>query len=170
MESPEFAHLYTLAALAMTFVGFSVIVMVLRQSLGHKLTRFDILLAHVYMEFGLMISAGSLVPPLLMRWELSPSMVWRVSSVVAALPLIIFAVTYPRRRRAASGEPSPFYALFNSFVVLLIGLCFLMNAFVLQDHLAAAFITVMTAFLIFSTCTFLQALNVILKHRPQTIE
>jgi hypothetical protein len=29
-------------------------------------------------------------------------MVWRVSSVVAALPLIIFAVTYPTRRRCGT--------------------------------------------------------------------
>jgi hypothetical protein len=40
MESPEFPHLYTLAALAMTFVGFSVIVMVLRQSFRSQINTF----------------------------------------------------------------------------------------------------------------------------------
>ena len=80
----------------MTFIGFAAIVLSLRQTLGHKLSRFDVLLARVYMEeFGLMISAGALLPLLLMIWDFSPSMVWRVSSGLAALPAPCICLDLP---------------------------------------------------------------------------
>jgi hypothetical protein len=39
MELPNTVYLYTLAMLAMTFVGFTAIVMVVRQSLGSSAYR-----------------------------------------------------------------------------------------------------------------------------------
>jgi hypothetical protein len=45
MEVIGVAYLYTLATLSMTFVGFTAIVLFLRQALGHHLSRFDALLA-----------------------------------------------------------------------------------------------------------------------------
>jgi len=47
MELPGAIYLYTLATLAMTFIGFSAIVMIVRQTLGHKLSRLDVLIARV---------------------------------------------------------------------------------------------------------------------------
>jgi hypothetical protein len=51
-------------------IGFSAIVMLLRQSLGRKLRPFDALFAHVYMEFGLIVSVGAMLPPLFALWNL----------------------------------------------------------------------------------------------------
>jgi len=68
MDISGSAYLYTVAVLGMTFIGFSAIVMMLRQTLGLTLRPFDILVAHIYMEFGLIISVGALLPPLLAAW------------------------------------------------------------------------------------------------------
>jgi len=47
MEWSGTSYLYTLAILGMTFIGFSAIVMLLRQTLGGPLRAFDALFARV---------------------------------------------------------------------------------------------------------------------------
>ena len=162
MESP-ISYLYTMAILGMTFIGFSAIVMLLRQTLGSHLRAFDALFARVYMEFGLIVSVGAMLPPLLMFWELPPAAVWRVSSSLVGIPLLVFAVTYPARRRAASGEPTPRYVRVNLAIVLLISLTLLIAATgALRERSGRIFLTALTVFLAFAVGTWLRALNLIL--------
>jgi hypothetical protein len=78
MELSGTAYLYNLSLLATTFIGFSVIVLTLCQALGHKPSNFDALLAHLYMEYGLVIAVSSLLPVLLTAWELPAFMAWRL--------------------------------------------------------------------------------------------
>jgi len=166
MELPGTAYLYNLSVLATTFIGFSVIVLTLRQALGHKLSNFDVLLAHLYMEFGLVIAASSLLPLLLMNWELPALMAWRLSSAIAALPLFVHVLTYPRRRRLAAVEAIPSYVWINLTVISLICISLILNAAGLFGLRAGAvFLTAMTAFLIYAIVAFLHGLNVLL-HRP----
>jgi hypothetical protein len=163
MELPGTAYLYNLSMLAMTFTGFSVIVMILRQALGHKVVRYDLLLAHVFMEFGLIIAAVSLLPPLFAIWGLPATTAWRLSSAMAALPLFVYCFTYPMRRRFASGESTPFYVWISLFIVFLIGLCLVMIAAGLfHVEAGAAFLTAMTAFLIYAAGSFLHGLTILL--------
>jgi hypothetical protein len=160
MELPGTSFLYTMAILGMTFIGFSAIVMLLRQTLGRKLRAFDVLFAHVYMEFGLIVVMGSMVPPLLMFWGLTPTVVWRVSSGVVGIPLLAFGLTYPARRRAASGEPTPLYVRLNVSIVLMISLALLATAGgALHERSDAVFLTALTAFLIFAVGTWLRVLS-----------
>jgi len=162
MELPGTSYLYTVAVLAMTFIGFSAIVMQLRQTSDRKLRTFDVLFAHVYMEFGLIITVGSMLPPLLAFWELAPAIAWRVSSGLVGVPVVLFGLTYPRRRRAASHEPTPSYVRLNVSCVLLIGLTLLLNASgVLGKRSDAVFLTASTVFLAFAVGTWLQTLNLI---------
>jgi hypothetical protein len=168
MELPGTSYLYTVAILGMTFIGFSVIVMLLRQTLGRKLRAFDALFAHVYMEFGLIISMGAMLPPLLMFWELPPAIVWRASSGLVGIPLLVFAVTYPARRRAASGEPTPLYVRVNVSFVFIVSLAFLITAAgVLNERSGAMFLSALTLFLIFAVGTWLRALSLILVPRSR---
>jgi hypothetical protein len=164
MELPGTAYLYNLSMLAMTFTGFSVIVMILRQALGHKVVRYDLLLAHVFMEFGLIIVAVSLLPPLFAIWGLPATTAWRLSSAMAALPLFVYIFTYPMRRRFASGESTPpFYVWISLSIVFLIGLCLAMNATGLfHIEAGAAFLTAMTAFLVYAAGSFLHGLTILL--------
>jgi hypothetical protein len=163
MELPGSVYLYTVAILGMTFIGFSAIVMLLRQTLGRRLRPFDVLFVHVYMEFGLIISMGAMLPPLLMFWDLSPVTVWRLSGALVGVPLLLFALSYPSRRRAASGEPKPIYVRVNVSCVFLISLVLLLTATgVLHERSGAVFLTALTAFMIFAVGTWLRALNLIL--------
>jgi len=163
MEFPGASFLYTMAILGMTFIGFSAIVMLLRQTLGRRLRAFDALFAHVYMEFGLIISVGAMLPPLLAFWELTPTMIWQVSSGLVGIPLLVFALTYPARRRAAAGEPTPMYVRVNVSIVFLISLTFLVAATgVLHERVGAVFLSALTVFLLFAVGTWLRALNLIL--------
>ncbi|THD79193.1 MAG: hypothetical protein E7812_08915 [Phenylobacterium sp.] len=162
MELPEVSYLYTVALIGMTFIGFSVIVMLLRQTVGRKLRTFDALFAHVYMEFGLIVTVAALLPPLLVFWGLPPALVWRASAGLVAIPIILFGLTYPSRRRKAAGEPTPLYVWVNVALVLLMGLIFLATSTGLWPMRSAAlFLSALTAFLVFSVGTWLRALSLV---------
>ena len=75
MDLPASAYLYTLAVMAMTFVGFTAIVMILRQSLGAPLSRFDTLVARFFMVWGFVIAFFAMLPPLLASFALSQPLV-----------------------------------------------------------------------------------------------
>jgi hypothetical protein len=166
MELLEASYLDTVAILGTTFIGFSAIVMLLRQTLGRKLRPFDVLFAHVYMEFGLLISAGALLPPLLAFWHLAPTTVWRLSGALIGVPLLAMAVTYPARRRRATGDPTPFYVRLNVSLLAVFGIVLLTaSAGMLRDQTAAALVSVLTASLIFSVGTWLRALSLVPRAR-----
>jgi len=163
MESPATSYLYTMAILGMSFMGFAAVVMLLRQTLGSDLRAFDALFARVYMEFGLIATIGSMLPPLLMFWELPPAAVWRVSSGLLGISLLAFTVTYPTRRRTASGEPTPLYVRVNLSILFLISLTLLLEASgVLHERSGRIFLTALTVFLTFAVGTWLRALKLIL--------
>jgi hypothetical protein len=163
MESSGTSYLYTLAILGMTFIGFSAIVMLLRQTLGGPLRAFDALFARVYMEFGVAVSIGAMLPPLLMSWDLPSAAVWRLSSGLVGLLLLRTAVTYPARRRAATGERTPGYVRVNVGIIYLISVTLLIDAIgVLQKRAGPTFLAALTAFLIFALVAWLRALTLIL--------
>jgi hypothetical protein len=163
MESPETSYLYTMAILGMTFMGFAAIVMLLRQTLGGHVRAFDILFARVYMEFAVIVIMGAMLPPLLMLWELPTGAVWRLSSGLVGLPLLGIALSYPARRRATTGEPTPRYVRVNVTIILLISLTLLMAATgMLHERSGPAFLFALTAFLTFVLVAWLRALSIIL--------
>jgi hypothetical protein len=163
MESTGTSYLYTLAVLGMTFMGFAAIVMVLRQTLGGHVRAFDVLFARVYMEFAGIVVAGSMLPPLLMFWELPIGAVWRLSSGLVGVPLLGIALSYPARRQATTGDPTPRYVRMNVTIILLISLTLLIAATgVLHERSGPAFLVALTAFLTFALVAWLQALSIIL--------
>jgi hypothetical protein len=168
MELPGTAYLFTMALLAMTFIGFSAIVMLLRQTLHGKLSRLDLMIAQSYMEFGLMISLGAMLPPLLASWELSPPIIWRVSSGLLAACVLVFAFTYPERRRRASHEPTPLYVKINLSIVYFIGFTFLIIASgALHELSGAVFLTDITIFLAFAVNAWLRVLHLFLAQKSR---
>lgn len=162
MEVTGAAYLYTIAVIGVTFIGFSAIVLMLRQTSGQSLQRFDILIAHVYMEFGLIVSVGSLLPPLFSFWGLGPHMVWRVSSALVGVSLLLFSLTYPRRRRTAIREPLPWYTRMNIVFIVFIDVVFLVNASgIVQEQMPAVYLSAITAFMTFAVASWLRALSII---------
>jgi hypothetical protein len=85
MESQGFGYLYTLATLAMTFVGFCAIVLVLRQGRSDKL---HIGHRHGYIGVALGATAAAMLPPLLAVCGLSAVSIWQWSSVIISIGLV----------------------------------------------------------------------------------
>jgi hypothetical protein len=107
VELPGSAYLYTLATLSMTFVGFCAVVIALRQTAGKELSGWHVVLTRLYIESGLWAAAFCMLPSLLALCGLSPPTVWRASSVIIALVMIVYGATYPERRRLKVKEPLP---------------------------------------------------------------
>jgi len=116
MELPGASYLYTMASLALAFVAFSTIVVVLRQMLGAEMSAFQILLVRLFIESGMAVTAFALLPPLLWFFNFTEAMIWRVSSVAAAIYLIIYLVMYVRRRRRLLRAPLPIRIYVNYFI------------------------------------------------------
>src|SRR5271166_5726160 len=104
MDLPGSAYLYTVAAVSVTFVGFSALVMLFRQTVGTGITNYDSFFTITFMQTGFMVTAGALLPPLLALYELPPEVVWRWSSAISAIPIFLFVFTFPSRRGQATSR------------------------------------------------------------------
>ena len=98
------SFLLSLATLAISFVGFSSLVLTFRQCGGGKLSRFDAFLMRTFIQLGFLVAASALIPPLLSLSSISALQIWQFSSLASAVPAALFAVTYPYRRQIASNS------------------------------------------------------------------
>ena len=128
MELPGANYLYALATISVTFVGFSALLLVFRQTIGGTMTSYDSYFTLAFMQAGFIVAAGGLLPQMLAFFEMSHASVWRVSSVIMAIPISLFVATTPGRRRAATDEPIPFYVGLLLVLQFLAGVCLLLNA------------------------------------------
>ncbi len=100
-------YLYTLATLSTTLVGFTAVVVMFRQVLGGRMTRFDSFLMRTFLLLGVMVTAAAMLPPLLSLWRLDEQSVWRIASIAFAISILLFVVILPSRRRVAAGGSMP---------------------------------------------------------------
>ena len=107
MDLAGSGYLYALATLSMTFAGFSAIVIVLRQTIGRRLSPFHLLVTRLYIESGFWAAAFGMLPPLLALCDVPADAVWRISSGAIAAVLIVYGATYRMRRRAIVQESLP---------------------------------------------------------------
>jgi len=98
MELPGTSYLLNLAVISITFVAFSTIVVVFRESQGAGLMEYEIVLLRMYLVSGLEATVFSLLPPLLGLFDITPPWVWRVSSMTFALVLIWRGIYFMRRQ------------------------------------------------------------------------
>ena len=113
-------YLYALGAISTTFVGFSATIMIFRQPVGRGLTPLDSWITLVFVQLGFLVTAGSLSAPLLVLCDVAPTMVWRLCSGGVGLLVAAFAASYPLRRRAVSGMPTPVFVWID---LLLLAIC-----------------------------------------------
>lgn len=107
MTSSESDFLFTLAALSLSFAGFSAVVVTLRSALGGEISDRHLRLVRLYIEGGLLVTALSLVPALLNLIHVPGSVIWPVSSAVAASILTVLLLSQFLRRRAIEGGRFP---------------------------------------------------------------
>ena len=92
------AYLLNLSLLAITFSAVSVLVMLVRQSMGGKLSNFDIHLVSSYVARGFVIAVAAVIPPLLADFDLHPQVFWAIASLLACFLLIAGVFRVQRER------------------------------------------------------------------------
>ena len=87
MELAGCSYLYTLATISITFAGFAdMLVTVFRQTIGGRLTDYDIFFVrNVFVRY-FIIAGCALLPPLLALAEISPSFIWRIIQFNCGVP------------------------------------------------------------------------------------
>lgn len=166
MELAGSGYLYTLATVAITFVGFSALLIVFRQSLGGGATRYDAYFTMSFIQPNFIVAGGALLPPLLGLCGLDAEVVWRLASALTAFVIVLFVATVPARRRAAVDEPIPLY------IWVLLGLQFL-GALILIANAAGQplapgpgpYAVAITGLLFTTAIAYLRALGISI-HKP----
>lgn len=130
MELPGEIYLYNLSLIAVTFTAVSALVMLVRQSMGGAISKFDIHLITTYLSYGFSLSLIALLPPLIFLFELSTPLLWTISSVLAALIFSPVLASVILRRRKSSPLPAPFVVKTSFGLHGIAILIFLLNAFV----------------------------------------
>jgi hypothetical protein len=169
MEPPGSAYLYALATVAITFVGFSALLLIFRQARGDVMTRYESYFMLSFIQPGFIVTAGALLPSVLALYGLPTVAVWRASSLIMAIPIFLFVATLPGRRRAATSAPMPRYVRILSFLQLLIALYLVMNAFGAPTAAGVAPYASAITGLLFTTATaYVMALGAALGEPPDT--
>ncbi len=124
MELPGSTYLLALAAISVTFVSVSTVVVVFRQVQGAVLSKFELFLMRLFLVSGLMATVAALVPPLLGLFGITPSLVWRVSSLAFALAILWREISFIRRRPQLQPGPEPpaIYILQGITIAVVLGL------------------------------------------------
>jgi hypothetical protein len=107
VTSTESDFLLSLAALSLSFVGFSTVVVTLRGALGGEISDRHLRLVRLYIEGGLIVIALALIPPLQSLLHISESVIWPVSSAAAASIFTVLMLTQFRRRRTVEAGRFP---------------------------------------------------------------
>lgn len=164
MEFAGASLLYTLATLMVTFAGFSALLLIVRQAAGAGLSSLDRFLTRTVVGHLFVLAAGALLPALLALYELPDAWIWKASAMIFGLPYLILLLTFPRRRRAATGKPTPqivlatFVGLGSISLIAMVG--YVLGGFAYK---AAAYATALTINFFALAFAFVIALEVILR-------
>lgn len=110
----EHGILFTLAEVAVAFVGFSSLVSILGRTRSRDDPRLDAIRMRGLIESSLLVVGGSLLPPILSLYPLSPQAVWRGAAFLffaAGVTLSVLELLRARRLVAELREDdTPFRA------------------------------------------------------------
>ena len=156
--------LYALAALMVTFAGFSALLLGIRQAAGARLSLLDRFIVKTILVHLFILTGGALLPPLLGLWNVSEACLWRVAALCFAIPMLALLLTYSHRRRKAvgTGPPPVGFAIFVVVGSATIGamLIYIIGGFKYQP---AAYITALTINFFTTAFGFVTALDVIMQ-------
>ena len=168
MTSAESAFLLCLAALSLSFVGFSAVVVTLRGALGGEISDRHLRLVRLYIEGGLLVTALALLPPLLDLLHVAESVVWPVSSAAAASIFSVLLLTQLRRRRVVEGGRFPLWVIiiYALSLVAVVGLWFNAAGIPFPPSVGPYAVALTWALCVFGFI-FVRTIDVFL-HRPHT--
>jgi hypothetical protein len=128
VTSAESDFLLCLAALSLSFTGFSAVVVTLRSALGGEISDRHLRLVRLYIEGGLIVTALALIPTLLNVLHVSAFVIWTVSSAAAGSIFTVLLLTQFRRRRAVEAGHFPPWVVVVYMISLLTVLGLWLNA------------------------------------------
>ena len=99
--------MYNLSVVGIAFATVSALVSLLRQTMGGRMSDFDVYLLRTYVSAGLIVAITAVIPQLAALMHVPANAVWVVGSSVASLPVILFAGFNPIWRRKAVGPGMP---------------------------------------------------------------
>jgi hypothetical protein len=170
IELPGSTFLYALAFVAAAFVGFSSIVLVIRQTIGATLSRYQVLLARTDIELGFIVVGLSLLPMLISLFNLPHSLVLRGSSGIAALVLALWLAFFAYRFRKATPATLLISAWLHLAFALAVVIALAVNASgYLKEPQVGLYALALSYVLAEAVDTFLHSTNVMLrqsKDRP----
>ena len=166
MTTAESDYLLRLAALSLSFVGFSAIVVTLRGALGGKLSDRHLRLVRLYIEGGLLVTALGLVPTLLNLLHVPEYVTWRAASAAAALIFTLLMVIQFRRRRTVEGRfPPCVVIIFTISIVLVLGLWLNVAGIPCRPSVGPYAVTLTWALCVFGFI-FIQTIEIFLHREP----
>ena len=124
MTPAESDYLLRLAALSLSLVGFSAVVVTLRGALGGELSDRHLRLVRLYIEGGLLVTALALVPTLLNLLHAPGTVTWPLSSGIAAsIFSLVLLIQFRRRRMVEPGRfPAWVIIIYAGSIVVVAGL------------------------------------------------
>jgi archaellum biogenesis protein FlaJ (TadC family) len=163
VELPGSLYLYAIATVSITFVGFSAMLVVFRQSMGGQLTRYDTYFTLSFIQAGFVVTAGALVPPAVALYSVSPDAAWRIAGGIVAILVFMFVARVPGRRRAATGQSMPPQITTMLTLQALSGVSLVLgSAGFYGTTVGAAYVSAIAVLLITSGAAYLGALALIL--------
>jgi hypothetical protein len=164
MELPGTGYLYNLTLISVTFAGFAALIAAIRQMVGGRLTKHDAFLIRSALLRSLIVIVCALLPPLLALFELSAAIIWRLSSLSAAILIALFTLFWPVViRRMVTGEPISKTALAYHGVQLLTAIFLLMVSLGLFLEPQAGYFAVgVSVFMLTSWISVLLSLEIVL--------
>lgn len=163
MDTTAFDYLLRLAAISVAFVGFAAIVVTLRRGLGGELSPFHMLLVRIYIEIGLAVAVGSLLPSLLNLFSIPSPALWQIPSAIGGTIAPTMLLVYIDRRRRADTRPVParVYVRYAISFLAVVGLW--MNVFGIGIATSGApYAAALTWFLFSAGLIFVQTLDEVL--------
>jgi hypothetical protein len=164
VEVKGVTFLYALAALMITFAGFSALLLSIRQTAGARLSLLDRFIVRTILIQLFTLTGGALLPPILALWNVSETWLWRFAALCFAIPMLVLLLTYSRRRKKAvgTGPPPAGYAVFivMGSATIAVMLIYIIGGF---EYQAAAYITALTINFFTTAFGFVTALDVIMQ-------
>jgi hypothetical protein len=168
VTSAESDYLLRLAALSLSFVGFSAVVVTLRGALGGKLSDRHLRLVRLYIEGGFLVTALALVPTLLNLLHVPDAITWPLSSAGAASILTFVLVVQFRRRRTLEGQfPLWVIAVYAVSIVAVAGLWLNVAGFPFRSNVGPYAVALTWALCVFGFI-FVRTIELFLHRTPQT--
>ncbi len=166
MELAGSPYLFNLSLVAMTFAAVSALVMLIRQTMGGKLSNFDIFLITLYVSLGFAAGINAILPPLIALLHMPEALTWMVASLSAAViqAMTILRVQLERSKAAPVALPPMVFVAYSihwAAVVL-----FLVNALLPALQGAGLHAIAVTLSLCMAMWTFVRRISLLLGEKP----